>query len=90
LARIRSSLHPATKRQLNAAVAAILAKPAVGKPLGLDLAGLRSFRIGRLRLIYRLAQGRTIDFIAFGPRETIYEETSRLIARGAKPPRASP
>jgi len=73
-------LHPLLKRKVRAALEAILAEPHAGKPLKDDLTGLWSFRVGRFRLIYRPAN-RRVTLIAFGPRDGIYEETSRLVAR---------
>ncbi len=45
-----------------------------------DLAGLRSFHVSRFRIIYRISS-RTLEIIAVGPRERIYEETYRLIKK---------
>jgi mRNA-degrading endonuclease RelE of RelBE toxin-antitoxin system len=47
-----------------------------------DLAGLRSLRIGRFRIIYRIAQRGIIEMVAIGPRRSIYEATLRLLRRG--------
>jgi mRNA interferase RelE/StbE len=58
----------------------ISSKPDAGKALRDDLAGLRSFRVSRFRIIYRIS-GRTIEIITVGPRERIYEETYRLIKK---------
>jgi len=44
------------------------------------LARLRSFRVGRIRIIYRESQD-AIDIVAVGPRKSIYEETLRLVRR---------
>lgn len=81
-------LHPDLKRKVRAALDDLVADPSIGKGLRDDLEGLRSLRVGRLRIIYR-ESGSMIDLIAVGPRTTIYEETSRLIARepGPKPRR---
>lgn len=76
-------LHPQIKRKLRAALEQILADPRSGKVLKDELAGLWSFRIGKFRLIYRMGS-RRVDLVAFGPRERIYEETYRLIARSTK------
>ena len=54
---------------------------AVGKELRDELAGLRSLRVGRLRIVYRVAGRRLIDLVAIGPRRTIYQETLRLLRR---------
>ena len=79
-------LHPQIKRKLRAALADIMADPHAGKALKDDLAGLWSFRVGKFRIIYRIndrpATDRCIELVACGPRERIYEETYRLVARG--------
>lgn len=46
-----------------------------------ELAGLRSLRGGRSRIVYRIAARRLIDLVAIGPRRTIYQETLRLLRR---------
>jgi len=79
-------LHPQIKRKLRAALEVIAADPRAGKALKDQLAGLWSFRVGKFRIVYRINQraaaGRAIELLACGPRERIYEETYRLIARG--------
>jgi mRNA interferase RelE/StbE len=80
VAELIRGLHPQLKRKVRAALEQVLADPLSGKALKAELAGLWSFRVGRFRLIYR-PQRRQIDVIAFGPRERIYEETYRLLAR---------
>ena len=75
------SLHPNIKRKIRSALHAIIADPFTGKALGDELSGLRSFRVSRFRIVYRLAQDKVIEIIAIGPRERIYEETFRLISK---------
>ncbi len=58
----------------------ILADPSSGKALKDELAGLRSFRVGSFRIIYRAIRN-VIEIVAIGPRERIYEETYRLLKR---------
>lgn len=82
LAELIRGLHPQLKRKLRAALQQLAAEPRSGKALKGELGGLWSFRVGRFRVIYRIGAGRRIDLIAFGPRERIYEETYRLVARG--------
>ena len=86
VAELIRGLHPQIKRKLRAALADILADPRAGKALKDDLAGLWSFRVGKFRIVYRIsvrsARDRCIELVAFGPRERIYEETYRLVARG--------
>lgn len=43
--------------------------------------GLRSFRLGKIRIVYAINEGGGIDVVAIGPRKRIYEETYRLISR---------
>jgi mRNA interferase RelE/StbE len=74
-------LHPAIKRKLRAALEKITADPLAGKALKQELAGLRSFRVGKFRIVYRLAAAGFVELVAFGPRERIYEETYRLLRR---------
>jgi mRNA-degrading endonuclease RelE of RelBE toxin-antitoxin system len=80
--RLISKLHPQIKTRPRGAIAQVLSNPQAGKPLQQDLAGFWSLRTGRFRLIYRIRPERIVEIIAFGPRKTIYEETSRLLARG--------
>lgn len=79
------SLHPEIKRKIKAALGLIASDPAVGKSLRDELRGLKSFKIGRFRIIYKIASKRIIEIVAIGPRRTIYEETYRLLK---KPPAA--
>ena len=79
------SLHPELKRKIKAALNLIAADPDVGKSLRDELRGLKSFKIGRIRIIYKVTSKRIIEIVAIGPRRTIYEETYRLLK---KPPSA--
>jgi len=74
-------LHPELKRKVRAALDLIREDPAIGKELHDDLEGLRSVRVGRFRVVYRVAERRVVDLVAIGPRRTIYEETARLLRR---------
>lgn len=74
-------LHPDLKRKIRAGLDVIRTEPAAGKELRDELAGLRSLRVGRLRIVYRVAGRRPIDLVAIGPRRTIYQETLRLLRR---------
>ena len=80
IASLIQGLHPDLKRKLRAALDAIMADPSIGKALRDELAGLRSYRIGRFRLVYRVA-GSIIEIVAVGPRASIYEETWRRVRR---------
>ena len=70
-------LHPVLKRKVRAALQAILDDPYAGKALCNELQGLRSYRVGRFRIIYRLR--RDVELVAIGPRDSIYVETYRRI-----------
>ena len=74
-------LHPDLKRKIRAGLDVIRTDPAAGKELRDELAGLRSLRVGRVRIVYRVAGRRLIDLVAIGPRRTIYQETLRLLRR---------
>jgi len=73
-------MHPALKRKTRASLMAILSDPSSGKALKGDLAGLRSFKVGSFRIIYRVIR-KVIEIVAIGPRGRIYEETYRLLKR---------
>jgi mRNA interferase RelE/StbE len=47
--------------------------------------GLRSFRVGRFQIVYRIATGRRVDLVTIGPRAVIYEETYRRIVKTLRP-----
>ncbi len=81
IAALIGGLHPQIKKKIRSALALIVANPLSGKALKDELDGLWSFRIGRIRIVYRIATGRVVELIAIGPRERIYEETYRLIAK---------
>jgi len=77
------SLHPQIKRKIRSALDAILEEPTSGKQLRGELAAYRSFRVGKIRIIYR-EKNRIIEIVAIGAREVIYYETTLLLR---KPPR---
>ena len=77
--------HPQLKRKIKAGLRQILTEPESGKPLKEELTGLRSYRISRFRIVYRVSSKKIIDIIAVGPRKTIYEETYRIIKRESNP-----
>lgn len=73
--------HPHLKRKIRAGLKRILENPSEGKPLRFELEGLRSFRIGSFRIIYKVHRD-ILDVVAVGPRTRIYEETYRIVAAG--------
>ena len=83
VAALIRGLHPSLKKKVRAGLEAILDAPDSGRALKDELAGLRSYRLGNLRIVYRLAKGRVIELVAVGPRRHIYEDTYRRVRRGA-------
>ena len=73
-------LHPDIKRKVRAALDRLALDAEAGKALQGDLKGLRSLRVARLRVIYRVRARRVIESVAIGPRDRIYEETLRLVS----------
>jgi mRNA-degrading endonuclease RelE of RelBE toxin-antitoxin system len=63
--------HPHIKRKLRAALEQLQSEPEAGKLLRDELLWLRSYRLGRLRIIYRLHKPGIIDIVAVGPRKPI-------------------
>lgn len=81
IAELVRGLHPQLKKKVKGGLQAILSEPYSGKAPKAELAGLRSFRVSRFRIIYRLSPGKRIEIVTIGPRETIYEETLRTIKK---------
>ena len=73
---------PELKRKVRVGLDLIRTDPEVGKELRDELAGLaEGLRVGRFRIVYRVAARRLINLVAIGPRRTIYQETLRLLRR---------
>jgi mRNA interferase RelE/StbE len=77
-------LHPILKKKVRTALQWVCNDPYSGKALKDELEGLRSYRVGRLRIIYRLGQKKRIEIVAIGPRKSIYQETYRLLRKASK------
>jgi len=75
--------HPQLKRKIRAGLRHILTEPESGKSLKDGLEGLKSYRIRRFRIIYRISSKKIIDVVAVGPRKNIYQETYRIIKKEA-------
>jgi mRNA-degrading endonuclease RelE of RelBE toxin-antitoxin system len=80
VAELVRGMHPTLKRKTKATLKTILADPSSGKALKNELAGLRSFRVGTFRIVYRVIRN-VVEIVSIGPRERIYEETYRLLKR---------
>jgi len=81
IAALIRSLHPDLKRKIRGSLRAILSEPYAGKALRDKLSGLRSFRVSRFRIIYRISKKQQIEVVTIGPRNRIYEETFRIISK---------
>jgi mRNA interferase RelE/StbE len=74
-------MHPLLKRRIKAAFKEIIKDPYCCKALKEELSDLRSFRIKRFRIIYKVSIKKEISIVALGPRKYIYEETFRIIQK---------
>lgn len=71
------TLPPETKTYLRASLEEIAKDPSIGKFLKDNLAGFRSFRAGRFRIVYKVdRQAITVLVIGIGHRRDIYEQVS--------------
>jgi len=68
-------LPPPLKRKVTLAFQALAEDPYQVKPLKDDLAGLRSFRVMRARIILRI-NGASVEIVAFGPRKDMYHRAA--------------
>lgn len=66
-------LDPEFRRRVRLAVATLREETERGKPLQLTLKGLRSWRTGDFRIVYRLEAGRIeVLVVAVGHRRDVY------------------
>lgn len=73
-ARAIRKLDPQVQRRVRAACEALRENPERGKPLQMTLKGLRSYRTGDYRIIYRAVAARIeILVVAIGHRREIYD-----------------
>ena len=82
VASLIRGLHPDLKKKVRAALAVIVADPSAGKALKAELLGLRSYRVGRFRVVYRW-ESQGLEVVALGPRRLIYEETWKKVQKGS-------
>ncbi len=74
-------LHPTLKANVREALQLIGQNPYCGKSLKEELANLRSYRVRKYRIIYRIVEQQNIlEIVAIGPRKNIYEETFQIIS----------
>jgi mRNA interferase RelE/StbE len=74
-------LHPDLKKKIRTALQKIIENSHTGKALKDEFKGLWSYRIKKIRIVYRFTSKKYIDIIAIGPRRDIYEETYRLLKK---------
>ena len=74
-------LDPGTRNKVRAAVEALAADPLRGKPLAFALKGLRSWRTGDWRIVYRAeAEQVVVVVVTVGHRRNVYEKLHRLLS----------
>ena len=67
-------LDPQIRRRVRRAIETLVEDPLRGKPLQLALKGLRSWRTGDFRIIYRVIEQRLeILVVAIGHRRDVYD-----------------
>jgi mRNA-degrading endonuclease RelE of RelBE toxin-antitoxin system len=76
-------LPPALKAKIKAALRSISDDPYRAKELRDDLAGLRSYRIARIRIIYRI-MGTRVQIVTLGPRRDIYERAAAELSKALR------
>ena len=73
-ARSIRKLDPQVRRRVRAAIDILAESPERGKPLQMTLRGLRSWRTGDFRLVYRVVDERIeILIVAVGHRRQVYD-----------------
>lgn len=75
-----NALHPDIKRKIKAGLKDIALNPSSGKVLKDELEGLRSYRIGWYRIIYREVPS-FLEILAIGERQRIYEDTVKKLLK---------
>ncbi len=73
-------LPPVLKGKIKQGLDEICAQPHSGKPLRDELAGLHSYRIGEIRIVYQVEE-RAIILITVGPRRTVYQKAALELNR---------
>ena len=74
-------LDPGTRNKVRAAVEELSKDPLQGKPLSFTLKGLRSWRTGDWRIVYKAEAERVVVVVVtVGHRRDVYEKVRRLIS----------
>ncbi len=73
-ARAIHRLDPQIRVRVRAAIEVLMEDPLRGKPLQLTLRGLRSWRTGDWRIVYRILEDRVeVLVVAVGHRREVYD-----------------
>lgn len=73
-ARAIQRLDPQIRQRVRKAIETLTGDPTRGKALHLSLKGLRSWRTGDYRIVYRASEGKLeILIVAIGHRREVYE-----------------
>lgn len=77
-ARSIHKLDPQIRSRVRKAMETLAEEPLRGKPLQLDLKGLRSWRTGDFRIVYRVIEDRIeVLVLAIGHRRDVYDRLRR-------------
>jgi mRNA interferase RelE/StbE len=86
VADIVRGLSPEVKRPIKQALIRLAETPEAEKHLTRELAGLRSYRARRFRIVYEVAESeRRLLILHIGHRRTVYEELAQRV-RQRQPP----
>ena len=79
-AKIVSKLHPENKKLIRSALDEVRQNPHQGRDLQDELAGFKSYRIKRYRIVYKLNEEQSsIDIYYLGHRRDVYEQFRTLL-----------
>ncbi len=79
-ARAIRKLDPQVRNRVRKATETLAEDPLRGKPLQLDLKGLRSWRTGDFRIIYRVVEDQIeVLVVAVGHRREVYDQVRRRL-----------
>ncbi len=79
-ARALRKLDPQIQRRIRTALGQLAEDPERGKPLQLTLRGLRSWRTGDFRIVYRVVENRIeILVLAIGHRREVYDRLRQRV-----------
>jgi mRNA-degrading endonuclease RelE of RelBE toxin-antitoxin system len=76
-------LPPDLKRKIKVGLRSVAEDPYRAKELKDELAGLRSLKVAKARIIYRI-KALTVEVVAFGPRADIYQRAAAELSRAAR------